>query len=130
MEKATIYKCTENPHPDFIQAFSRMVAHVREILEIPETVWPGVMTVSGVSFSQSDEGVEGAVITGFVALTTANAPFNFNTPHLPFDQYSETGESPLMPDWAQKDLELLREEAEAYMNGTKRAQQELAGIGS
>ena len=66
----------------------------------------------------------GAVMTGQVALDTSDAQFNFNTPHLPFDQYSETGNSPIMPEPAQRALEKMQAEAEAFVSG-KRAQGDL-----
>lgn len=66
----------------------------------------------------------GAVMTGQVALDTSDAPFNFNTPHLAFEQYSPTGNSPLMPDAAQAALKAIQGEAEAFVTG-KRAQGDL-----
>ena len=126
MEKESIFKCSELPSPDFIQALTNMVAVVYSILELPEDWRQGCMKVTGVTFSLSEETeVEGAVITGRVELSTADAPLNFNTPHLPFAQYSETGRAPLMSDFAVLRLGQLRDEARQYMEG-KRAQLEFA----
>lgn len=77
-------------------------------------------------FSRSEDGIEGAVITGFVTLAEADAPFVFNTPHLPFEQYSPTGNAPLMPHEAIEALKRVQLQAEAYLNG-KRAQGNLFG---
>lgn len=127
-EKVSILKCFEKPHPDFDLAFGPLVSVVYDILQLPSDWRTGCVTVTGVSFSFSeDTNVEGAVITGRVKLETSNTPFNFNTPHLPFGQYSATGESPLMTDEGIEALDKLRKEANLYMTG-KRAQLELPGV--
>lgn len=129
-EKETVFKCVEKQDPDLNLAFVDIEIDVRKILNIPTDIWHGQISITGVSFSLSEEtGVEGAVITGKVALETSNAPFCFNTPHLPFAQYSPTGDSPIMPESAVRKLDKIREEAEKYMAG-KRAQRELAGMRS
>jgi len=126
-EKDVVFRCKEPTHQDFVSAMAALVKLAREILQLPADYRPQSMTVTGVSFSRSEEtGVEGAVLTGQVELDTSNAPFCFNTPHLPFHQYSDTGEAPLMPEHGIKLLERLRKEAEAYIAGTKRAQLSLA----
>ena len=121
-EKEIILKSAEHPHPDFIRAFTALEAHARAILEWPAEYAKGRLKLSGCtwSFSESTE-VEGAVITGQVLLETADAPFSFNTPHLPFDQYSETGGAKLMPAVTIDALEVVRTEAAAFIDG-KRAQ--------
>jgi hypothetical protein len=121
-EKDTIVKSAEDPHADLIEAFRALEQHAREILEWPAGYAKGRVRITGASFSLSEStGVEGAVMTGQVALDETDAPFVFNTPHLPFEQYSETGASKLMPDGARDALEKLRAEAELFMRG-KRAQ--------
>lgn len=126
-EKDTIFRCSDTAHTDLDLSFDALVGLAREILQLPAEWKPNSMTICGVSFSFSEETqVEGAVLTGLVDLDTSNAPFCFNTPHLAFEQYSETGEAPLMP---QRGIELLakvRMEAELYMSGKKRAQLQLA----
>jgi hypothetical protein len=127
--KETIFKCSEEPHPDLRQCFVEAERHVRKILEVPNEAWPGRMKIEGVTFSHSETtGVRGAVFTGKVELEGSNSPFCFNTPHLPFEQYSETGESPLMPAAAIELLESLEAEAVCYMDGSKRAQLTLEGV--
>jgi hypothetical protein len=124
-ERETTVKSYDAPHQDFLDAFAALEAHARGILQFPKSYREGQMRVSGVSFSMSeDTGVMGAVMTGSVALDTSDAPFNFNTPHLPFEQYSPTGNSPLMPGEAQTALERLQEEAEKFVDG-KRSQGDL-----
>jgi len=122
--KITVLRCSDAPAASFTKAFAALVGHARTILELQPGQWEDRITVTGVSFSRSDEDIEGAVITGVVSLDTANSPFSFNTPHLPFEQYSPTGESPLMPEEAQDALNELKREAEAYLGG-KRAQGDL-----
>lgn len=124
-ERETTIKSYDAPHDDFTKAFDALQAQARAILQLPSDWREGQLRVSGVSFSMSeDTGVMGAVMTGQVALDTSDAPFNFNTPHLPFDQYSATGNAPTMPEAAQRALEALQQEAEAFVNG-KRSQGDL-----
>lgn len=126
-ERDVTFKCSDEPHQDLNDAFEALTAHARRILEWPSTYADGRIRISGVSFSYSDDtGVEGAVMTGMVLLESSDSPFSFNTPHLPFDQYSPTGNAPTMPDEAKRALAHLREEAQAFMDG-KRAQGELFG---
>ena len=121
-EKESIFKCDEEVHSDFSGALIQLVPIVYDILQLPPEWRAGLMYITGVSFSNSEStDVEGAVITGTVGLDTSTSPFCFNTPHLPFGQYSESGNSPLMKDSAIQKLERLKEEAVAYMEG-KRAQ--------
>lgn len=121
-ETDTVRKSAEEPHPDFIRAVIALEPHARSILEWPASYAQGRVRITGVTFSLSEgTGVEGAVMTGQVALNETDAPFVFNTPHLPFDQYSDGGAAKLMPDAAQIALDDLRQEAEAFLRG-KRAQ--------
>lgn len=119
-ERETTIKSYDAPHDDFHRAMEALQVHAREILQLPKDWREGQLRVSGVTFSMSeDTGVMGAVMTGQVALDTSDAPFNFNTPHLPFDQYSATGNSPIMPEGAQRALEKLQTEAELFCGGKK-----------
>ncbi len=112
-------------HPDLQAAFDALVPHVREVLEWPDPLYgSGDLRVTGVSWSMSDSGVEGAVMVCQAALSTCNSPFCFNTPHLPFGQYAEDGEQPTMPDDAIDALNALKAEVQAYLDG-KRAQGDL-----
>lgn len=125
-EKDSVFKSTEKPAVEFEAAMTALVPAVYRILQLPKEWRVGSMLITGVSFSMSEEtGVEGAVITGRVGLDTCTAPFNFNTPHLPFDQYSASGDAPTMDGNSIDLLEKLRAHAAAYLDGT-RAQQELA----
>lgn len=123
-EKEIIFKSFDAPHEDFTNALSALTAHARAILQLPKDWKEGEMRVTGVSWSMSDDGIQGAVITGQASLDTADAPFNFNTPHLPFEQYSDSGNSPTMSVLAIEALEKLQAQAEEFMAG-KRQQQDL-----
>lgn len=124
-EAETLHKIYDEPHDDFRKAMSSLEAHARDILQWPVEYAKDRVRITGVSYSFSENtGVEGAVITGLVDLDTSDSPFSFNTPHLAFEQYSETGAAKLMPEEAQDALELLRKEALAFLKG-KRAQSSL-----
>ena len=126
-EKEFILKSTEAPRPELKAAMKACEAAVRRILQFPEGWMADRLTVTGVSFSLSGD-VKGAVITGLLAVDTADAPFCLNTPHLPFDQYSPSGNSPTMHPDDIEALEQLESEAQMFLNGT-RAQLEL-GVGA
>lgn len=115
-------------HPDLAAAFDEIAEHVRVILEWPSNLYASAMTVTGVSWSESENtGVEGAVISAQATLEGCNSPFCFNTPFLPFELYNEENpDQPTMPDDAIDALELLRDEVRAYIEG-KRAQGDLFG---
>lgn len=125
-QSETVTKSFEDPHPDLVNAFNDLTKSVYDILELPREYAAGQIKVTGVSFSESESGIAGAVITGQIALSTADAPFCFNTPHLPFKAYSPTGGGKLMPDSAVERLEKVREEAASFVTG-KRAQPNLPG---
>jgi len=129
-DKTTIVKSRRQPHADLVAAFSGLERHVREILDVPGSVWKDAMSISGVTWSFSeDTEVEGAVITGLVSLETCTSPFCFNTPHLPFKQYSEGGNAATMPYDAIEALERLRREAKLFLEG-KGAQGDLFAGGA
>lgn len=122
----TVFKCSDIPHPDFPAIFIKLVPVVREIIEVDDRIWLRGVTVTGVTYTYNEEhDVRGAVITAKADLENSNSPFCFNTPHLPFKQYTEHGETPLMPENGVILLTKLEEEAELYMSGQKRAQGEL-----
>jgi hypothetical protein len=119
--KVTHFKCSEEPAPELVEALKRLAPHVRTILMLPRDYREGAVEVISVSFSQSEGGVKGAVISGYFKLDTARSTFVFNTPHLAFEPYGDDATQPLMPAEAQADLDMLLVEAQAYWDG-KRAQ--------
>lgn len=119
--KATTFTSYDDPHPDLSDALDALCRVARYICEWPDKYPEQGMNITGVSFSYSESTeVRGAVITGIASLGTSTSPLCFNTPHLPFEQYSESGEAPLMPGWAIELLELVEVEAIAYLKGKRK----------
>lgn len=137
-ERHTVVKCAqEKLHPELMEAFAALSPSVREILEWPSNLYGaefGVdpdlrhrdrIRVTGVSWSYSETtDVEGACIVFQVDLEGCTSPFCGTTPHLPFDQYAEDGEQPVMPYGAQDGLNALKVEVQAFLDG-RRAQGDL-----
>lgn len=120
----SVIKSYEVAHPDLENAFNDLVKSVYDILNLDRSWCVGLMKVTSVSFSESETGIRGAVITGQVRIPSSDAPFCFNTPHLPFQQYNPTGSARVMPGSAVERLEKVLIEAASFMTG-KRAQMEL-----
>lgn len=115
-------RCADRPHEDFAAAFIGLKRVVRYILEWPEDYITLRVTVTQVSLSHhEDTGIRGAVISGLVSLDNANAPFCFNTPHLPFESCGDNEDEPIMPPWAIDLIGSVEKEALDYLGG-KRAQ--------
>jgi len=137
-ERHSVVKCAQDKlHAELMEAFAALSPSVREILEWPSRLyWEAFgneiemqerdrIRVTGVSWSYSDTtDVEGACIVFQVDLENCTSPFCGTTPHLPFDQYSEDGNQPVMPDGAQDALNRLKGEVAAFLDG-KRAQGDL-----
>jgi hypothetical protein len=129
-ERHTVVKCAQDKlHAELMEAFAALSPGVREILELPSNAWTDGLCfresirVTGVSWSLSETtGVEGACLVFQVDLEGATSPFNGVTPHLPFGQYTEDGNAPVMPDGVQVRLDELRRQVEAFLDG-KRADQ-------
>lgn len=131
IESRTEHKIYGQPHPDFTSALDERIKHARGILEWGPGQYQNRVRVTGVSWSMSeDTGVEGAVITGLVELEECDSPFSFNTPHMPFEQYSETGQTKLMPEETRDALEAFRGEAYQFLHKGKRAQLDLFDAGT
>ena len=119
------FKSAIEAHPDLLKAFAALQPAARIILCVPDDWAREEIKITGVSWSCSEStGVRGAVITGQAILPTAQSPFNFNTMHLPFDQYNESGNAPLMPPEGVDALDNLEREVLAALDG-KSAQGEL-----
>lgn len=119
--------CYEEPAPELPAALKALEKHVRELLELPNDWADGSFRVVKVSWSYSEStGVQGASVTCLVDLEAANSPLVLNTPHLPYEQYSSTGNQPTMPNQMREALDKVEEEAEAYLRG-KRSQGDLFG---
>jgi hypothetical protein len=145
-ERQTVVKCRlDKVHPDIATCFQALSDSVREVLEWPSNLYTDTLgyqrstdavdveaehssdriNVTGVSWSYSEStDVEGACIVFQVNLEQCTSPFCGTTPHLPYGQYSEDGNQPVMPDGAQDALNALKEEVKRFLDG-KRAQGDL-----
>lgn len=128
-ERTVSLKSLDTPHDDLVNEAAKLVGAVREILELPDTLWEDRIKVTGVSWSfHEDSGVRGATITAQITLETTQSPLVVNTPHLPFEPYDPNAHPeavpPLMPEEWQDVLNDLEAEAKLFMDG-KRAQGEL-----
>lgn len=124
-EREIVLRSVEAPHPDLPAKMAALAYDVRKLLELPHDWAKDGFTVAKVIWSLSEKtGVRGAVMSCQVALECADAPLVLNTPHLPFEQYSETGNGPLMPEATIARLNELEAEALAFLDG-KRAQASL-----
>lgn len=125
-KKDTTIVCKDEPHSDLRAAFNALEEFVREVLLWPSNLYTGAVEVKSVSWSLSEgTDVEGAVISGAVKLEDDPSGFNWNTPHRPFDQYSEGGNAVLWSDDAQAAFRDVRKEVDAFIKGTKRRQGDL-----
>lgn len=124
-EKEWSFRCVEEPSPDMPKAFEALIPEIKDLLELPQDWADQAFKVLKVSWSWAEgPGVEGATMTCRADLECANSPLILNTPHLPFGQYSETGNQPEMPGKLIELLDAVKAEAWAYLNG-KRAQGDL-----
>lgn len=124
-EKLSTLKSYDQPTEAFEAAFRAFPPAVRRLLDLPERWAEGALKVLSVSFSWSEStSVQGATITCRADLKCATSPLIFNTPHLPYAQYSEGGEQPLMPDELIELLDDLEGQAGRYLAG-ERAQGDL-----
>lgn len=121
----TTEKCHDKPTRDFIRALHNLEKAVRTILQLPDNYGYLRMSIGSVTWSYSeDTDVRGAVISATLGLDTSNSPFCFNTPHLPFSEYSEGSNQPIMPLECRELLDDLQRETILYKDG-KRAQGDL-----
>lgn len=149
-ERHSVVKCAQDKlHAELMEAFAALSPSVREILEWPSNIYVDTtgyenvtstsrltaehrrdrIRVTGVSWSYSETtDVEGACIVFQVDLENCTSPFCGTTPHLPYGQYSEDGNQPVMPDGAQDALNRLKGEVAAFLDG-KRAQGDLFADG-
>jgi hypothetical protein len=124
-EKEWTSRSFDNPHPDLVAALDKLVPEIRKLLGLHVKWADNALSVMKVSWSFSETtDVEGATMTCRADLECADSPLIFNTPHLPYDQYSQSGNSPTMPGDLQKLLDAVKKETDGYLNG-KRAQADM-----
>jgi hypothetical protein len=124
-EKEWTSRSFDGPHPDLTAALDKLCPEIRKLLSLPAKWAEGQLSVMKVSWSFSETtDVEGATMTCRADLSCSDAPLIFNTPHLPYDQYSPSGNAPTMPGDLQKLLDAVKKEVAAYLKG-KRAQTDM-----
>ena len=129
-EREWTLRCSEPPDPQFPIAMQAMVPAIKDMLELPKDWADGNFKVLSVTFSWSESTeIKGASICCRADLDCATSPLIFNTPHLPYDQYAEGGEQPVMPEALVDLLEKFEAYARGYLAGT-RAQEDLFDTGS
>lgn len=119
------YASYDDPHPELKQKMEDLEKSVCKICEFPEKTAKRI-AVTGVSFNYSKNDVMGAVIIAKKELNTSNAPLNINTPNLPAEDYSETGDNPTLPQDTLDTLLELQSECIKYVKG-KRKQMSIFG---
>ena len=110
-------KSNDKPLSELIEKLDSLSRQVEIICDLPNG-YCNHAEIRGVSFSHTN-GVLGAVITALIPLTNANSPMVINTPHLPSEQYSEGGQSPLLPQKATYALKEILGLVEKYINGER-----------
>ena len=130
-EKTTTQIIKQELHKDVYEILKKLAPIVRDIYQLdkeyPKDIATGELlnlAVRGVSWSCHEEtGIKGACLTALVQLPTTNSPACLNTPHLPFEPYSEvTGdkEPSTFPSEGKHILRMLEEEIMLII-GNKRA---------
>lgn len=120
--------CSDLPRPEFIDAMKGLIQDVVSLCELPDKDAEDRITVRSVTWSYSDEDIQGAVISAQRKLYNSVAPMNINTPHKPYQPYNEACEDPdpdmIMPEDTIARLDTLEEECQYYIDGD-RAQMKL-----
>ncbi len=117
------FASSENPAPEFFQAFDALKDHARNLLELPGG-YEKRLDVYGVSFSYSgDEDVMGATMQVRMELNNSNTDLVINTPHKKAgpDNGENFNEKQCLTEECVKSLWELERQARLYIDG-KRAQ--------
>jgi len=116
-------KSNDEPLPELVDCFNNLIPYVETICQLPDG-YCNDAEIRGVSLSWTN-GVMGVVVTCLVPLDNANSPMVINTPHVPAEQYSEGGESPVLSKNVVIVVEELINEAEKYINGERKPDSQL-----
>jgi hypothetical protein len=138
-EKETTIRIKEELHEDIFALMKKLAPIAREILALPtdyptnkETGELLDLSVRGISWSLHEElEIQGAVLTISAELSTTNSPANFNTPHLPFEPYSEAQgeyEPSTFPSHGLPILRMIETEIGLIINKRKRAPSDQADM--
>lgn len=121
--KEVTFTAYDKPLEGFVSALDALTQDVLTICQFSEDY--GIsMQIRSVSLSRTN-GILGAVITCFKELDTSYAPLVINTPHLPYQPYSDGDDNaPVLPSGCKERIEKLISEAEKYINGDRAEKQE------
>ena len=119
LQKETKHKSYNKPHDDFIEALNSLEEALRGICYFSDEWCENKIKIIGVSISFSSNEIKGACITGLCDIRDGGSPLTINTPHLPYENYSETGTSPTMPVKYQELINNLEKEAIEFLKGKK-----------
>ncbi len=118
-------KSGDAPRAGMAKALGELPRHVCALCDLPPAYAVG-MSARGITLSHTDD-ILGVVVTCMKPVKGASGPLIINSPHVPAEQYSPTGSSPLMTEEFCAAVEAVIEEAEAYLDGD-RAQGLLPGM--
>jgi hypothetical protein len=110
-------KSQDKPLQTLVLLMDSLVKFVSQICQLPDEYCKDA-EIRSVSFSHTKD-ILGAVMTALIPLDSANSPVVINTPHLPSEQYSATGNSPILSKECVDTLILLQAEIEAYIKGDR-----------
>jgi hypothetical protein len=116
-EREITLRSEQEPRPELVAA---LAPDVRRLIDVPHDWVRDGLAVKKVVWSYSENtGVQGATICCQAKLECADAPLVFNTPHLPYEQYSEGGNAPTMPGATRERLDDLEAEALKFLDGVR-----------
>jgi hypothetical protein len=111
-------KSTDAPLDELVDCFYNLIPYVETICQLPDG-YCNDSEIRGVSLSWTN-GIMGVVVTCLIPLDNANSPMVINTPHVPSEQYSEGGQSPVLSKDVVTVIKTLIEEATRYINGERK----------
>ena len=114
--------CGGKARPQFYEAMNAMVAHVRDICELPRES-EDLISILGVTCSYPLD-IMGATISAKLRLRKSNAPLILNTPFKTSELYTETGDpDSLLSGDCVDAICNLHEECEKYIAGEREQMQ-------
>lgn len=117
-ERSWTLRCYEEPRPELPEAMAALEPHVRGLLGLPEDWARGAIGVAKVSWSWSEKtDIKGASVSCHVHLDAADSPLILNTPHLPYEPYSDGGKC--LPEDMVEALEELERCVAEYLDGAR-----------
>ena len=111
-----LYK--DAPLPELQKSLDTLAIHVAEICELPKE-YAENMVIIGITLSHSKTNIMGCTITAKKTLANKRVVL-INSPHLPEEPYSETGDqSAVLSVKCVKGIKLVIKQAESYRTGNR-----------